>query len=167
MAMFGPIFDALNDAGVRYVVVGGLAVVLHGHVRFTKDLDLIIDLEPEAARRAMRALASQGFVPKVPVAAQDFADPELRETWVRERNLMVFSLHDAANPLRVVDVFARSPRPFEDLFRRSKLVAVGRSTVHVACIEDLISLKREAGRPQDLLDVEVLESIQTLQEKGE
>jgi|CXWL01.1.fsa_nt_gi predicted nucleotidyltransferase len=164
--MFSPIFDALNEAGVRYLVVGGVAVLLHGHVRFTKDLDLVIDLEPEAARRAMQALNAQGFVPKVPVPAEAFADSSQRELWIKEKNMVVFSLHDLANPLRVVDVFVRSPRPFEELFARSKLVPLGHSTVRVVGLEDLISIKREAGRPQDLLDVEVLEAIRGQREQG-
>lgn len=80
--------------------------------------------------------------------------------------MVVFSLHDLANPLRVVDVFVRSPRPFEELFARSKLVPLGHSTVRVVGLEDLISIKREAGRPQDLLDVEVLEAIRGQREQG-
>jgi predicted nucleotidyltransferase len=44
VAVFEPLFKALNDAGIRYVVVGGLAVVLHGHARLTADVDLVVDL---------------------------------------------------------------------------------------------------------------------------
>ncbi|OGR91725.1 MAG: hypothetical protein A2V88_09150 [Elusimicrobia bacterium RBG_16_66_12] len=51
MALFEPIFDALNRAGVRYVVVGGLATVLHGYARLTVGIDLIVDLAPDEARK--------------------------------------------------------------------------------------------------------------------
>jgi len=44
VAIFAPVFEALNGARVRYVVVGGVAVVLHGHARLTTDLDLVVDL---------------------------------------------------------------------------------------------------------------------------
>jgi hypothetical protein len=44
MAIFAPLFDALNKANIRYVVVGGLATVLHGYVRLTVDIDLAVDL---------------------------------------------------------------------------------------------------------------------------
>jgi len=57
---------------VRYVVVGGVAVVLHGVMRFTADLDMVIDLAPEQARTAMDVMTSAGFSPHVPVAASDF-----------------------------------------------------------------------------------------------
>lgn len=56
MDRFEPIFEALNATGVRYVVVGGVAVNLHGHQRLTKDLDLVIELVPEQALLAYGVL---------------------------------------------------------------------------------------------------------------
>jgi len=50
--LFEPIFEALNSAQVRYIVVGGVATVLHGFARLTADLDLIVDLQPVEARKA-------------------------------------------------------------------------------------------------------------------
>lgn len=47
MSLYVPVFEALNDMQVRYVVVGGLATVLHGYARLTADIDLMVDLEPE------------------------------------------------------------------------------------------------------------------------
>jgi hypothetical protein len=122
MALFEPVFGALNQAEARYVVVGGLAVVLHGHPRLTGDFDPVIDLDPETASRAMRALTDLGLRPHLPVEAAQFADPVVRERWIRERNLEVFSLHDPNNPLIEVDLFAREPLPFEELWERSELV---------------------------------------------
>lgn len=55
MNPFGPIFRALNEAEVRYVIVGGLATVLHGHTRLTLDIDLVVDLEPSEAKKAIQA----------------------------------------------------------------------------------------------------------------
>lgn len=61
--------QALNSAGVRYLVVGGVAVVLHGHLRTTADLDLVVQLERENVLKAVRALAGLGYRPRAPVAA--------------------------------------------------------------------------------------------------
>jgi len=55
MTLFDPIFVALKATGVRYVVVGGLAVNLHGYQRFTKDVDLVIDLVPKQLMKALQA----------------------------------------------------------------------------------------------------------------
>ncbi len=59
---------------VRYVVVGGLATVLHGYARLTADIDLMVDLEPEELRKSIDALAGYGMVPRLPVDPYGFAD---------------------------------------------------------------------------------------------
>jgi hypothetical protein len=55
-------FGALNAAGARYVVVGGLAVVFHGHARLTADIDLVVDLSPGEAVKTIAALERLGMV---------------------------------------------------------------------------------------------------------
>lgn len=166
MALFEPLFRALNETESRYVVVGGVATVLHGYARFTADLDLVVDLEPSAARRVVEALSAAGMDPRVPVAAADFADPEVRAEWVRAKNMQVFSMVDRDNPLRVVDLFVEAPIDFEDLWAASVLVKLETTTVRIASIDDLIRLKQAAGRPQDLIDIEQLEAIRDRQGNG-
>ena len=63
MSLYLPLFKALNDAGVKYVVVGGVATVLHGYARLTMDIDLAVDLAPQAASRTVHARESLGFKP--------------------------------------------------------------------------------------------------------
>ncbi len=65
MAVFEPLFKALNDSGVRYVVVGGLAVVLHGHPRLTVDVDLVVDFDEDQALRAIDTLVGIGLRPSL------------------------------------------------------------------------------------------------------
>ncbi len=125
MALFEPVFEALNRAGVRYVVVGGVAVVLHGHPRLTADLDLAIDLSPAEARKAIEALVGLGLRPRAPVDPAGFADPAVRARWVGERGMRVFSLVDPFDPLRVVGLFAENPVDFEGLWARSETMALG------------------------------------------
>ena len=160
MALFEPLFRELNDSQVRYVVVGGLAVVLHGHARLTADVDLVVDLEPGEAKKAMDALSNLGLRPRAPVQPAQFADPAMRASWIRDKGMQVFSLWDPSNPMREVDVFVQHPIPFEDLWRRSESLDLGTTAVRVAAISDLISLKRLAGRPEDLQDIRALEAIE-------
>ena len=157
--MFEALFAALTATGVRYVVVGGVAAVLHGHVRLTADVDLIIDLAPDLARRLIGALVDMGFLPRAPVDPVQFADPAVRAGWKAEKGMQVFSMVDRANPMRVVDIFVDHPIEFEGLWDRSEVVAVGGTTVRIASIADLIALKRLAGRPQDVADIARLEEI--------
>jgi hypothetical protein len=154
------ILAQLDRAGVRFVVVGGVAVVLHGHLRFTADLDLAVALERDNILAALSALKSLGFRPRPPVRAEDFADPEIREAWVREKNMTVFSLWSESFPGTDVDLFADPPIPFQDLEARAVPLAVPPLTVRVASIRDLIAMKRKAGRPIDASDVAALEKIE-------
>jgi hypothetical protein len=159
VALLEPIFEALNRAGVRYVVVGGVAVVLHGFARLTGDLDLAVDLSPGEARKAIDTLLDLGFRSRVPVLATDFADAQCRATWMREKAMRVFPLWDPANPLRQVDLFVENPMPFGDLWKRAQIIDLDTTTVRIASIPDMIAMKRLAGRPQDLSDIEALDAI--------
>ena len=145
---FEDIIAALEQAQVRYVVAGGFAVNLHGFLRFTKDLDLLIDLDPENALQAMRVIASLGMKPRVPVPIEDFADAAKRDDWFQNRNMLVFQLWDPEDAFCTVDVFIRNPIDFEQLWANSEHVELGRTACRIAGIHDLIAMKEQAGRPQ-------------------
>ena len=164
--LFEPLFRALNATGARYVVVGGLATVLHGYARLTADVDLVVDLAPEPAGRLVDALVGLGLVPRAPVDAAGFADPEIRERWVRDKGMQVFSFVDRANPMRAVDLFVQYPIDFESLWSRAQVMTLESTTVPVANLDDLITMKRIAGRPQDLVDIEQLERIRQRRENA-
>lgn len=157
------IFAALEAAGVRYLVVGGVAVVLHGHLRVTGDVDLVLSLLPENVREAMKALAGVGFRPRIPVSPEEFADPERRRAWIWEKGMRVFSLWNPDPPHTAVDLFVDEPFPFEEVYARRLDVRIGETTVPVISLEDLIDMKRAAGRPQDIADIEALERIRRLE----
>jgi hypothetical protein len=78
---FEPLFAELNRCGARYVVVGGLATVLHGFARLIADVDLIVDLEQSQARKLMDALVRMGFRPRAPVDPKAFCDAAQRKSW--------------------------------------------------------------------------------------
>jgi hypothetical protein len=160
VGLFEPLFQALNASSGRYVVVGGLATVLHGHARLTADVDLIVDFDAQGLAAMLDALVALGLRPRPPVEAREFADPTRRAEWVREKGMRVFSLWDPKNPMLEVDLFVDHPMDFEDLWQRSEEVDLGGTVVRIASIPDLIQLKRLAGRPQDIQDIEALEEIE-------
>jgi predicted nucleotidyltransferase len=157
--MFEELLAYLEEAGVRFVVVGGLAVVLQGYVRMTADVDLAIALDSENVLRTVEALTARGLRPLLPVNARDFADEGKRRDWIETRNLEVFSMRDERNPLLTVDLFAREPIPFEELWSQADTVPLGGRPIRVASIEHLIRMKRAAARPQDAVDIDELELI--------
>ena len=110
-------------------------MVLHGYLRTTLDLDLVLHLEDGNVERALKALADLGFQPQVPVPLGSFADPQARETWFREKNMTVFSLWHLDHPAFAVDLFVREPFDFEAVYRRALRVPLRerRSDGRVAC----------------------------------
>lgn len=154
-------------ADVRFIVVGGVAVVLHGHLRATKDLDLVIDLSPDEARKALQVMLDAGLRPNVPVNALDFADPDIRRSWIEEKNMLVFQLCDPKDARRNVDLFVEAPMDFEEMLVRSVPLRIDDVMVRVASIRDLIAMKKLAGRPQDLDDIAQLERLERLRDRKE
>lgn len=163
---FGAIFSALSSGGVRYLVVGGVAVVLHGHTRFTSDVDLVVALDEANVRRAIEALRTLGYRPRAPVDALGFADAETRRSWIEEKNLTVFSLWSPAHPGTEVDFFVEEPFDFDRAFERALRVDLGGIEVPVAPVEELVALKQRAGRPKDLEDIAELRAIEELRDGG-
>jgi predicted nucleotidyltransferase len=154
------IIQALNQTGVRYLVVGGLAVVAHGHVRFTADLDLVLDFDEENLRHAVSVFESLGFRPRAPVPLRQFADTEIRQEWIREKGLTVFSLFSDDHPLTEVDLFVADPFGFDQAYgRRVSLAVAPDIEATFVGLEDLVRMKKTAGRPQDLSDIEQLENV--------
>jgi len=153
------VLSALNQVEVRYLVVGGVAVVLHGFLRTTKDLDLVIQLEGDNLQRGLQALKDLGFQPVVPVPLEAFADPVIRESWIREKNLVVFSLWHPERPGFQIDLFASEPFDFQEVYGRALRVPLEKTEATVIAARDLIALKRQAGRSQDLADIEALEDL--------
>lgn len=159
---FHSLFVTLETRKLRYVVVGGLALVLHGVDRLTADIDLAVDLAPEAAASLIATLLAAGYRPVAPVDAKLFADPAIRATWRQERGMRVFSLWDETGKRPTIDLFAESVIPFEDLWRDSTTIEIAPAlAIRVASIPHLIRLKEIAGRPQDLADVQNLRAILT------
>ncbi|MEW5742180.1 MAG: hypothetical protein AB1938_24910 [Myxococcota bacterium] len=143
---FELIFEALNEAGVRYLVVGGVAVVLHGHPRFTADLDLVIQLDEANARAAMNALGRLGYRPRAPVPAIQFADPVARREWVEAKGLAVFSMW-SQHPATEIDVFVEEPFVFSEARARAVEADLGAVRVPVAAIR--LDRDEASGRPAE------------------
>jgi len=157
------ILSALNDANVRYLIVGGLAVVAHGYVRFTQDIDLVVQLERENVLRAMSALTAIGYRPLIPVEAAQFADQTLRQQWRDEKGMIVFQLFNPQRESTRVDIFVSEPFIFAQEFETANWHKWGDLQAPVLRIEALIAMKEAAGRPQDLADAALLRDILQVQ----
>jgi predicted nucleotidyltransferase len=156
------ILRTLSEARVRYVVVGGVAVVLHGHLRLTADLDLVVALDRANVISALEALEGLGYRPHIPVAATEFADPDTRATWIHEKSMKVFSLWSPRFPGTGVDLFIDEPIPFRELESGARDAELQGVRAPIASIEHLIAMKEKAGRTRDLEDIAALRDIALL-----
>ncbi len=139
--------------GVDFVVVGGLAAVLHGSSRITQDLDVTYSTEPANLDVLGRALL--GIEAKLYGIAEDV--PFVPDG----RTLAQTELLTLSTRLGKLDLLHRpaGAPPYADLRARAQLVTAGDFAVRIASTEDLIAMKRTAGRAKDLADIEELEAI--------
>jgi len=156
---------ALSEAGARYLIVGGAAVIAHGVPRFTADLDILVDTA-ENSLRALIAVAKQmGLRPRAPVPMEDLADAEKRRQGREEKGMLTFSLFDPGPSAREVDVMLSDPAEFEALYARHEPREFLGILVPLIALDDLIAMKKKAGRPQDLKDAEYLEMVKRARER--
>lgn len=101
---FEDLIRALDVRGVRYALVGGVAVNLHGVPRMTYDVDIVVLTDPTTLLACKGALTELGLVCRLPIALETLADVSERARLENERNLIAITFTDPGNPLREVDV---------------------------------------------------------------
>ena len=139
---FREFVELLNSNGVRFLIVGGHAVALHGSPRFTGDLDVWIATGPENATRVAKVLADFGFA-SLKFSAKDFARPG-------------YAIQLGRPPYRIDILTSIDAVAFSRAYRRRRKVRAGALTIPFIALQDLLRNKRATGRAQDLADVEKL-----------
>jgi hypothetical protein len=134
---------ALNDAGARYLLIGGFAVLAHGAGRFTKDIDFLVEDSPENVARVKRALS----------ILQDDAASEVADTDVREH--VVVRVADEV----LIDLMGRAcGLDYAAAAADAEEIDLGGVVVPVASPRTLIRTK-DTARPQDAIDRAFLEGV--------
>ena len=139
---FDRVVASLNKHHVDFMLIGGIAVIYHGHVRDTKDLDILIRPTTENAKKTVAALEEVGF-----------GCPELKpEAFTADNGISLGEV-----PVKV-DILSNLPGvAFDEAWVRREASVYGSQTVNYISLDDLITNKRTVGRPQDLADVHKLE----------
>lgn len=156
---------ALGAANVDYVLVGGLAVLLHGYPRNTTDVDVVLALTDENLSRFVDCAKKANLTPVLPISIDALRDAKLIDQWHREKGLLAFALRDPGKMATIIDVLVRPVVPFEQLKRNAQIRHVGALTIPVASIDDLIALKTGTGRTKDMIDIEELRKIKAQDEE--
>ena len=150
---FLKVFEKLNKDKINYAVVGGFAVALHGAARGTIDLDIIVKLTADSLKSTEECLKELGFISKLPITAKDLYS--FREEYINNKNLVAWSFYNPKKPAQIVDIIIT-----HDLKKmRTKTLRVQGTTIRFLSIGDLIKMKKQSGRPQDLEDISALERL--------
>jgi hypothetical protein len=156
------LFRELDEHHVRYVVVGGLALNLHGVQRATMDVDLAVALDAANVGACLDTFAALDLVPVAPVTIDAARDPDTLRAWREQRNMIAFAVRPAGGAGPTVDMLIAAPVDFDELASRAVEKRVAGVAVIVASIDDLIAMKRIAGRAVDRADIEALRALQRL-----
>jgi len=151
---------ALNEAGIRYLIAGGLAVNAHGYPRLTRDIDLVLALDSDNILRAFEALKNVDYLPVVPVTALQFADAATRKQWIEEKGTKVLGFFSDGHRETPLGVFVYEPFDFDVEFATSfKDELRPGLEVRFVSIPTLIDMKEVANRPKDIDDIQHLRWI--------
>lgn len=153
MNWYTEVFNKLNEVKISYAVVGGLAVSLHGATRGTIDLDLVISLDLQSLENFEKQMKSLGLVSRIPINAKDLF--QFRKEYMEKRNLVAWTFQHPVQAHQVIDLIIT--HDFRNMKKVNKNV-LG-TQVPVLALPDLIKMKKEAGRPQDLEDIKALQEI--------
>jgi len=139
---FKEFIASLNASNVRYLVVGGYAVALHGYPRYTKDLDVWIEPKIQNAQNVLSALTAFGFG-SLDITADDFLE---------EGNIIQLGYP----PNRIDLITSLKGLMFENCYPERVQVEIQGVLIDFIDIENLKTNKKATGRPQDLADLENL-----------
>jgi hypothetical protein len=151
------LFKALKTHNIDYLLVGGLAMNLHGVPRMTMDVDLVIALDSGNIAKLASCAKELGLYPNVPVKLEDLADADKRDALLAEKHLIALSLISNTPATPTVDIVIHHPLDFQKAFAKAVQRDISGTPVMLASIEDMIALKKAAGRAQDLSDITHLE----------
>ncbi len=158
MGMFD-LIDLLSSNQVDFVLVGGLAVALHGYQRVTMDVDVVLAMDEANLDRFIAAAEAAGLRPTVPVPIGSLRQPALIDQWHREKGMLAFSLRSPDAVATVIDVLVKPKVPYADLRRDAIIIEVGPHGIPVASIDHLIEMKTGTGRGKDAVDIEALKKL--------
>jgi hypothetical protein len=138
---------------IDYAIVGGYAVALHGAVRGTMDLDLVIKLSLKSYLATEKALQELGFEARLPVSGNEVFN--FRKEYIKNKNLIAWSFYNPKEPSEIVDIIIT-----HDLAKlKKKKISLNKFDIFILSKKDLISMKKSSGRSQDLADIEALEKL--------
>ena len=164
MIIYEDILKEFQQRRVKYVLVGGMAFNLLGGLRNTYDLDILVDMTDGNLAKVVRILKGNGYLVKQPVDPIKIADKKTRNDWINRKHMKAFNFYKD-DGLSEVDIIIESPVSYRNARKSAIVINAGKLILVVISIDDLIKMKKKAGRDIDIYDIKELKEIKKLQSK--
>lgn len=162
MADYQSILRAFEEQKLKYLIVGGVAVNLHGYPRFTNDLDILLALDHENLAIMKRIMESMGYQQRLPISIQELEDTDKVRTLMKEKGLVAYSFIHTQEPQFSIDVLVSASMDFEKFSVHTMKAEVWDLQIPVVSIDDLIAMKQDSEREKDVQDVVALLELKGL-----
>lgn len=156
MNMYAEIFQALNTAKIKYLIVGGVAVNLHGYVRYTSDIDILLELDEKNLEKMDKLMKKMGYISRIPVEVQELRDKKKLANWVKEKGMKAYTFVSNTRLQLDIDILVEDSLKFKKHDKEKKILHAWDIDLPTISIDYLITMKRAANRKQDITDLEAL-----------
>lgn len=162
MNIFEKVFRELNKTKVDYLVVGGVAVNLHGYVRFTGDLDLLVLLDEKNIQKMDKVMKRLGYYPRLPVSIHELSKKDKVQEWFKKKNLRAFTFMPPRNNPLEIDIIIEESLKFDTIKKDGTIKQIEKVKIPVVSIKQLLKMKRKAGRQNDIQDIKALLELKNI-----
>lgn len=156
------LFVALNKKRIQYLIVGGVAVNLYGYNRHTGDIDILMALDKQNLEKLALVMSRLGYVQRLPVNLIELGNKKRVKQWIKEKNMTAYTFISDTMPQLSLDILAGYSLDFQKYYKRSMVLKIWGLNVPVVSFDDLVKMKKQAGREQDLLDLKMLLELKGL-----
>ncbi len=162
MASYQSLLGTFCEKKLQYLIVGGVAVNLHGYPRFTGDIDILLALNEENLKKMAAIMEELGYQQRLPVSIEELGDEKQVKEWIDEKGLLAYSFINPSEPEFSVDVIVGESLAFEKYYEHQMEIDVWDMKVPVISIDDLITMKSNSDREKDAQDVAALLELKGL-----
>ena len=159
------LLTTLADAEIDFVIVGGLAMQMHGYGRQTYDVDVALAMNDENLEKFVSLASALELRPVIPEKLESLKDSNQLDIWHKEKGMVAFALRGSGD--LVLDILIRPVVEFPKLWANAARISLLGRSFRVAGLDDLLLMKQAAGRPKDQIDILALEKLKRGQNPNE
>ncbi len=152
------ILIALSEKDIKFIIFGGVAVVLHGVERMTLDLDLSLEMSSENIKKFLEVIKKFELTPRAPLPPEVLLDKELINYIIKEKNAIAFTFLDRNNPFKQIDVLIHPDLRYELWINKVDWMDLFGYKICVLSKQAIIELKQnlKEKRDKDKMDIKEL-----------